>query len=130
MARKRLKLRGKLTIIVENIPAVSPTKLHVCVEVAQQLDYLRHVVVVFAKDVALALRIEEILRRQQLEDDACRTPNVRRRAPVRTTKDSLWRPILSRLDILGIMLHRRRRISEVGNLDGYRQWRYHVRWRR
>jgi hypothetical protein len=47
------------------------------------------------------------------------TPDIGASAPVRTADNGFGRAILARLNVLRIMLLRRRGVSEVGNLDRY-----------
>lgn len=111
------KKKQRLTIAVEDVPAVPPAPQHVLRPTAQQLHDLRAMIVVLAEQLSLTLRIEQVLGREQFENDARQAPHVRRRAPVAAPRDGLGRAVLPRLDVFGVVFVDRRRIAEVGDLD-------------
>ena len=77
-------------------------------------------VIVLAKDAPLGLWVEEVLRGKQLEDNACRTPDIGGVVPIGTSQDHLRRTVLAGLDVFGIMLMAGCRVAKVGDLDGDR----------
>jgi hypothetical protein len=105
-------------------------------KVAQQLDDLRDMVIVFSV-LGAGLRIEEIVPGYQLENldrirpgrqglvrgrsnmyHACHAPDIRTGTPL-TPQYHFWRSILPSLDIVREVLARPTGISQVCNLDGY-----------
>lgn len=117
---KRIKesTRQQLTIAIKNFSAVTSTPAYALRPTPKQLDDLCAVVVVFAEQLALVLRIEQVLGRQQLEHNTRHTPDIRRIVPVVSPCNGFRRAILACLDIFSVVAMDGGRIAEVSNLDG------------
>ena len=56
------------TVVIEQVSTVLAPHLYLKREVTHELNDLRHMVVVLGEQLSLALRVEQVLRSQELED--------------------------------------------------------------
>ena len=99
-------------------------------------------IIVLGKELSLTLRVKQVLCSQQLKDlrtkkinqnrakvkrqgyayHAGHTPDIDSRVPITTTKNSLWRAILTSLYIFREVLLGRSGISKISDFDGNWRW--------
>ena len=103
--------------MVKQFSAVSATHLCFQREVTQELNDLRHMVIIFGEEFSLTVRVKEEVGRQEFEDYTGDAPYIGPCVPVAPADDDLRSAVLACLNVLGKMFLGRCCVAKICNLD-------------
>jgi hypothetical protein len=103
------------TFTIEDLIRILPTQREAFRHLAQQLQDLRDVIIVFIV-FSSGLRLEQVIARQQLEEQTRSRPHVHALIPTRSQND-LRTPVLPRLNVVGKVMINPTGVAQIGNFD-------------